>query len=85
MKKVTKDIRNMLENNPLIDDSSVKVANLNKISGSSLEILVYAFSNVISFENFSMVKEEILLNTLEIFEKNDVKLEKRIFANNNQD
>ncbi len=85
VKKVTNDVRDMLESNPLVDDSSVKVVNLSRINGNSLEILLHVFSNAISFEDFSMIKEEILLSVLEIFEKNDVKLEKRIFTNNSQD
>lgn len=81
IKKITSDIMNMLEKNPFIDDSSIKVVNLNKIGTNTLEIMLYAFSNVVSFENFSKIKEEILINILEIFDKNDAKLEKRIFTN----
>lgn len=78
IKGVTEDIRNMLDKNPFIDDSSTKVANLNKIGSNTLEIVLYAFSNVISFEDFIKVKEEILISVLEIFDKNGIQLEKRI-------
>ena len=80
IEQATSDIRDMLEKNPYIDDSSLKVSALDRIGNNTLDIIFYASSNIISFVEYMKIKENILIRVIEILEKNNIKLEKRIIS-----
>ena len=77
IEQATSEIREMLEKNPYIDDSSMKVSTLEKIGNNTLDILFYASSNITSFVEYMKIKENILIRVIEILDKHNIQLEKR--------
>ena len=70
MKKIVKDIKEMLENHPGIAKDQTLLVFFDKFNDSSLDIFIYAFTNTANWIEYMAIKEDINLKIMEIVEKN---------------
>ncbi len=68
---ITKQIRELLEEDSEIDSNQTIIVNLNKFSASSLDMIIYAYTKEIDWVQFHQIKHRIMLRILEIIEDND--------------
>ena len=73
IKKVVKEIKLMLQNDPKIIKETVEVS-LNEISHSSSDIKIFLFVKEANYSNFLKAKQDILCNLLYLIEKENVDL-----------
>jgi len=59
-----------LEGNPSIAKNQPILVYLDSLGESSINILVYCFSNTAEWEKWLQIKEEVILKAMEIVEKN---------------
>ncbi|WP_029522206.1 mechanosensitive ion channel family protein [Persephonella sp. KM09-Lau-8] len=70
MKKILKDIKEMLENHPGIAKDQTMLVFFDKFNDSSLDIFIYTFTNTADWIEYMAIKEDINLKIMEIVEKN---------------
>ena len=70
MKKILKDIKEMLENHPGIAKDQTLLVFFDKFNDSSLDIFIYTFTNTANWIEYMAIKEDINLKIMEIVEKN---------------
>jgi len=70
VKKIVKDIRDMLLNHPGIAKDQTLLVFFDKFSDSSLDIFIYTFTNTADWEEYMAIKEDVNLKIMEIVEKN---------------
>lgn len=58
---IVNDLRTMLQQHPGIDNSQTLIVNFNQFGASSLDILVYCFTNTTVWVTFHGIKEDVLL------------------------
>ncbi len=73
IKKLVKEIKVMLQNDPKIIKETVQVA-LNDISANSCNIKIYLYVREADYAKFLHAKQDILCNLLYLFEKENVEL-----------
>lgn len=66
LEEIITSVRDMLHNHHEIDNSKSVIVNLVTFGSSSLEILVYCFTNTIERIAYQQIKQEILLNIFQI-------------------
>lgn len=60
------DIKTMLEQHPEIDETQTMMVNFDKFGDSALEFFIYTFTKTTNWEHFHLVKQDVLLKTLDI-------------------
>ena len=73
IKKIVKEIKLMLQNDPKIIKETVEVT-LNEISHSSSDIKIFLFVKEAAYSDFLKAKQDILCNLLYLLEKENVDL-----------
>ncbi|PCI95715.1 mechanosensitive ion channel protein MscS [Candidatus Aerophobetes bacterium] len=67
--EIVKDVEAMLKSHEGIDQNNIVMARFTKFSASSLDLLVYAFTKTIQFDEFTKVQQDIFFKVMEIIEK----------------
>ncbi|NPA17250.1 mechanosensitive ion channel family protein [Persephonella sp.] len=70
VRKIVKDIKDMLLNHPGIAKDQTLLVFFDKFSDSSLDIFIYTFTNTANWEEYMAIKEDVNLKIMEIVEKN---------------
>ena len=73
IKKIIKEIKVMLQNDPKVIKETVEVT-LNAISSSSSDIKIFLYVREAEYSKFLQAKQDILCNLLYLFEKENVDL-----------
>jgi len=68
MDLVVSDVKSMLENHPEIDTSQTLMVNFNAFSNSSLDFFIYCFTKTTVWQDFHVIKQDVLLKILNIIE-----------------
>lgn len=71
---VVADIRAMLEAHPDIDATQTLIVNFNQFAGSSLDLMVYAFTRTTVWVGYQQIKQDILLRIGEIIERHGAQI-----------
>ena len=66
---ILEDIRAWLANNDLIDQKSLTMVHLDQFAPSSLDCFVYTFTKTRDWQEYHVIKQQVLLNILSIIEK----------------
>jgi MscS family membrane protein len=74
LKKVSGEIRDMLQNHPDIDQSMTLVVRFNAFGPSSLDIQIISYTKEISSQGYYRVREDLLLKILDIVHSNGADL-----------
>jgi len=74
VQKITDDIKEMLKTHPAINKKQTMLVNFEKFSESSLDIMVYTFTNTIEWAKYQTVKQDVLLRIAEIIDKNGAEI-----------
>jgi MscS family membrane protein len=72
IKKVILDIKTMLRNHKGIAQKETMLVSFTTFDDSSLNILIYTFSNTSNWEKYLSIKENVNLKIMKIVEDNDV-------------
>jgi MscS family membrane protein len=70
MAKIIDEVKEMLLQHPEIDTEQTMIVNFNKFAASSLDFFVYTFTKTTQWIKFHEIKQDIMLNIIEIIEKN---------------
>ena len=70
MKKIIHDVKKMLKEHPDIDANKTLIVNFNEFSPSSLDFFIYTFTKTIEWVNYHEIKQDVLLNVINIIESN---------------
>lgn len=73
IKKIVKQIKVVLENNPVVIKETVQVS-LYEITATSNDIKIFLYVNEANFNNFLKVKQDILCSLLFLIEKENIEL-----------
>lgn len=87
IKKIVREIRFVLENNPNVVPDSV-VVNFNNISAYSNDIMIYLYLKEKDYVKFLQLREELLCDLLELIEKENIDLAyptQTLFINNQEE
>ncbi|RME35849.1 MAG: mechanosensitive ion channel family protein [Gammaproteobacteria bacterium] len=68
VRAIIEDVRKMLENHPEIDTGQTLIVNFNAFGPSSLDFFIYTFTRTTEWVKYHQIKQEILLNVLDIIE-----------------
>ena len=76
LRKIIQEIKNYIlnSNNFINDDNHGLFVRLDKFNDSSIDILVYTFTNTNNWEDFLKIKEDLAFNIKEIVESNKASL-----------
>ena len=74
LKDIIDDVRDMLTNHPEIDTSRTLMVNLVSFGASSLDFFVYTFTKTTVWEDFHVIKEEILFRIARIIESHGAEI-----------
>ncbi len=66
---IVDDVRTMLENHEEIDTDQTLIVNFNEFANSSLNFFVYTFTKTINWVHFHQVKQDVLLQIIQIIER----------------
>ncbi|HHB95223.1 MAG TPA: mechanosensitive ion channel family protein [Campylobacterales bacterium] len=70
IEKIITDIRDMLKNHEGISQTSTMLVNFTTFNDSSLDILVYTFTNTANWANYMNIKEDVNIKIMKIVEDN---------------
>lgn len=68
--KIVDEVRNMLDNSELIDQTQTIIVNVDKFASSSIDFFVYTYTRTVDWVEFHEVKQKILLDIAQIIEDN---------------
>jgi len=68
---IVDQIKSMLENHPDIDAKQTLIVNFNGFGPSTLDLLVYTFTKTVNWIRFHEVKQDVLLQIMDIIHQND--------------
>lgn len=71
---IMNDIKAMLKTHPDIDSSQTMIVNFNELGPSSLDFFVYTFTKTTNWIKFHEVKQDILLNIIDIISNHKAEL-----------
>lgn len=71
---VVTDIRAMLEGHPAIDTTQTLIVNFNAFSGSSLDLMVYAFTKTTVWVKYHEIKQDVLIRIGQIIERHGAEI-----------
>ena len=74
LKDIIDDVREMLRSHPEIDTSRTLMVNLVSFGASSLDFFVYTFTKTTVWEDFHVIKEEILFRIARIIESHEAEI-----------
>ena len=74
LRNIIDDVRNMLKTHPEIDTSRTLMVNLVSFGASSLDFFVYTFTKTTVWEDFHVIKEEILFKIADIIESHKAEM-----------
>ncbi len=66
---IIEDVKTMLLNHPEIDSTQTLIVNFNAFGASSLDFFVYTFTKTVNWVRFHEVKQDVLLQIMEIIHK----------------
>jgi len=69
--KITRSVREMLENHPEIDNSQTLIVNFNACGVSALEFFIYTFTKTTDWVKYHEVKENVLSKIIGIVARHD--------------
>jgi len=72
--RIIAEVKAMLQKHQDIDSQQTLIVNFNKFSESSLDFFVYTFTRTTDWVEFHQVKQAILLQIVEIIEKNGAEI-----------
>jgi len=70
MGAIIDQVKTMLRNHPDIDNDQTLIVNFNSFAASSLDFFIYTFTKTTDWIQFHEIKQDVLLNIVEIIEKN---------------
>lgn len=70
MRQITAEVKNLLDNHEKIDQNQKRIVSFMNFGASSLDFKITSYSTITEWEEFNMLKQEILLDVAEIIEKN---------------
>ncbi|WP_394143234.1 mechanosensitive ion channel family protein [Vibrio atypicus] len=68
---IVDQIKSMLEKHPDIDAKQTLIVNFNGFGPSTLDLLVYTFTKTVNWIRFHEVKQDVLLQIMDIIHQND--------------
>ncbi len=74
MERITQEVKAMLVAHPEIDSSLTLMVNFNRFGASSLDFFIYTFTKTTEWMHFHEVKQDVLLKTGQIIEKNGAEI-----------
>jgi MscS family membrane protein len=74
IKKILEELRGYLKSNPFIAKDQPILVYLDSLGESSINLLVYCFSNTAEWEKWLQIKEDVILKAMEIVERNGGKI-----------
>jgi MscS family membrane protein len=74
MTDIIKDVNNVLESNPDIDQTQKAKVYFKSFSASSCDFFVYAFTKTKDWEEFLRIKQDVLLKVAEIIEQHNAEI-----------
>ncbi|HRA63349.1 MAG TPA: mechanosensitive ion channel, partial [Burkholderiaceae bacterium] len=74
VKAVVDDIRAMLQAHPDIDSTETLIVNFNAYAGSSLDLMVYAFTHTTGWVAFQHIKQDVLLQIGKVIEQHGAQI-----------
>lgn len=69
MESIVKDVSEMLKQHEEIDTTQTMIVNFNSFAPSSLDFFVYTFTRTTNWIKFHEIKQDVLLNILQIIER----------------
>ncbi len=72
--QIISDVKTMLQQHPEIDPDATLIVNLNKFAPSSLDFFVYTFTKTTDWVKFHQIKQEIMLQIIDIVDKNSAEM-----------
>jgi len=67
---IIKDVREMLEQHPDIDQTQTLIVNFNYFNNSSLDFFIYTFTKTTNWILYHQIKQDVLLKVADIVEQN---------------
>lgn len=74
IESITSEVKEMLLAHPEIDENLTLMVNFNQFGPSSLDFFIYAFTKTTIWEKYHEVKQDVLLKTGKIIEKNGAEI-----------
>lgn len=74
MTDIIKDVNNVLESNPDIDQTQKAKVYFKSFSASSCDFFIYAFTKTKDWEEFLRIKQDVLLKVAEIIEQHNAEI-----------
>jgi MscS family membrane protein len=74
MDKIVAEVKSMLIAHEEIDSDRTLIVNFNEFAGSSVDFLVYTFTNTTEWVKFHQVKQAVMLKIAEIIETNGAEI-----------
>jgi MscS family membrane protein len=71
MDSIVRDVKAMLENHQEIDTTQTLMVNFNTFSNSSLDFFIYCFTKTTVWQDFHVIKQDVLLQVLNIIASHD--------------
>jgi len=71
---ILRDVRNMLETHPEIDQKQTLMVNFNSFAASSLDFFIYTFTRTTEWAYYHEVKEDVLLRISKIIESHGAEI-----------
>ena len=70
VEEIIKNVKEMLQNHPDIDNEKTLIVNFNTFASSSLDFFIYTFTKTTNWIEFHDVKQDVLLKIIKIVEEN---------------
>jgi len=74
MADIVSEVKNMLNKNQFIDQKEVVRVYFNYFNSSSVDFIVYAYTNTIDKSEYQQIKQEILLDIAQIIDKHGAEI-----------
>lgn len=71
LRAITRDVREMIETHPELDQNTTIIVNFNSFASSSLDFFVYCFTRTTEWIKYHEIKQDVLLRVIDIIESHD--------------
>jgi MscS family membrane protein len=74
MKIITDEVREMIKNHEATDTTQTIIVNFTFFNSSSVDFFIYSFTKIVSWKEYAVIKQDILLKIAEIIAKNNAEI-----------
>ena len=74
MDGIVRDVKEMLQQHPEIDQDQTLIVNFNSFAPSSLDFFIYTFTKTTNWVRFHEIKQDVLLNVIEIISRHGAEI-----------